>query len=329
MRKIKHKKRLKIKNILLLIILIYFSFFLINNLNKNKNKFINKKNTIFFINNSYKNKTDYNYIFAKFLYFFTKIDFKKPETLLVYNNKLKKSNNVVKEEYSKDDIYNEDEYKKITSLILENDKEINDPVVYIYNSHQLETYSNEGYDNYNFTPNVMMVSYLLKDKLNSKKINTIVEQTNVSEFIKASNLPNEYYGATRIFITNARKKYPTLKYFIDIHRDSIPKDISTININDNNYARILFVLGTTNKTYYENEKVMNKLSDLTNKKYNKLSRGVFKRETKDWYEAYNQDIDKNVLLIEVGGKDNTMDEIFNTVDALSDILSTYIGENNE
>ena len=74
---------------------------------------------------------------------------------------------------------------------------------------------------------------------------------------------------------------------------------------------------------------MNKLSDLTNKKYNKLSRGVFKRETKDWYEAYNQDIDKNVLLIEVGGKDNTMDEIFNTVDALSDILSTYIGENNE
>ena len=34
------------------------------------------------------------------------------------------------------------------------------------------------------------------------------------------------------------------------------------------------------------------------------------------------------MLIEIGGVDNTIEEVLNTINAISDILSIYIGENN-
>lgn len=100
-----------------------------------------------------------------------------------------------------------------------------DPVVYIYNSHQLEDYDGSDYEIYNITPNVMMASYILKERLNELGISTIVEEGNISEFLKANNWSYDYsYDASRYFINQAISDHPTLKYFIDIHRDSITKN---------------------------------------------------------------------------------------------------------
>ena len=35
------------------------------------------------------------------------------------------------------------------------------------------------------------------------------------------------------------------------------------------------------------------------------------------------------MLIELGGLENNIDEVLNTINAISDILSIYIGDNNE
>ena len=43
--------------------------------------------------------------------------------------------------------------------------------------------------------------------------------------------------------------------------------------------------------------------------------------------AYNQDLSGNAMLIEVEAKENTIDEVLNTVDAISN-LKNYIKENN-
>mgnify|MGYP003305959477 CR=1 FL=1 len=43
--------------------------------------------------------------------------------------------------------------------------DIENPIIYIYNSHQLENYSSTNYEAYNITPNVMMASYILKEML--------------------------------------------------------------------------------------------------------------------------------------------------------------------
>ena len=191
-----------------------------------------------------------------------------------------------------------------------NPVDINNPIIYIYNSHQLENYNSSNLDIYGITPNVLMTSYLLKEKLNSKGISTIVEDTNLTEFLSLNNWDHSgSYKASRIFILDKKNKYSTLKYFIDIHRDSVSKNMTTININGKDYARILFVVGLEHDNYKDNIKISEDLNNLFNKYYKGLSRGIYKKEGPGVDGIYNQDISPNSILIEVGGYQNNIYEV--------------------
>ena len=251
-----------------------------------------------------------------------KIDLTEPTTLLrsvfLYDNQF-------------DEEYNPDELEETMHISDPNPLEIEEPLVYIYNSHQLENYDNSAYEAYNITPNVMMASYILKEKLNNLGVPTIVEEGDITEFIRLNNWNyDSSYLASRYFINAAKEEYPSLKYFIDIHRDSVSKNISTISIDGKSYARILFVVGLEHKDYKKNLKTMENINKLCNKYYPGLSRGIYKKEGAGVNGIYNQDISPNSILIEVGGASNTIDEVLNTTEAISNILYYYIkGENNE
>ena len=122
-------------------------------------------------------------------------------------------------------------------------------------------------------------------------------------------------------------KNSSLKYFIDLHRDSVKKSISTTTINDKSYAKILFIVGLENKNYAQNLKMTQTLNEKFNTKYPGLSRGIYKKQGKGVNGVYNQDFNPNTILIEIGGQDNTIDEVFNTCEAISEVLIEYIKEN--
>lgn len=262
--------------------------------------------------------------------FLFNIDFKSPSTIL--NKELlasgKKNNEI---DIMHDDDYSDmEELKKISSYIEDpNPVDINNPIIYIYNSHQLENYSNKSLDIYGITPNVLMASYILKEKLNTMGLSTVVETTNLTDFLNANGWNHaSSYKASRLLILNNKSKYNTLKYFIDIHRDSVSKEVATININNKNYARILFVVGLEHNNYQKNLDNMNALNKLCEKYYPGLSRGIYKKSGPGVNGIYNQDINEFTMLIEVGTYTNTIDEVFNTIEALSNILYKYIkGEN--
>ena len=158
-----------------------------------------------------------------------KIDLTKPTTLL---------KNVFSYDNQFDEEYNPEELEETMHISDPNPTNIEKPLVYIYNSHQLENYDNSAYEAYNITPNVMMASYILKEKLNTLGIPTIVEEGDISEFIRLNNWTYDYsYLASRYFINAAKEKYPSIMYFIDIHRDSIKRSQSTITIDGKNYAK--------------------------------------------------------------------------------------------
>jgi len=246
------------------------------------------------------------------------------------NNMLFKNRNNINTVNASDS--DEDDTNQDNSNYIEDpypDKEIKNPIVYIYNTHQLEEYSSVNTNEYNITPNVMMASYILREKLYTLGINSIVEDNNVTE-IRNMNGWNyaASYKVTKLLMEDAYQKNPTLKYFIDLHRDSVSKKISTATIDNKKYAKILFIVGLENKNYKENLKVTDKLNNMFDEKYPGLSRGIYKKQGKGVNGVYNQDFNGNTILIEVGGQDNTIDEVLNTVIAISEILATYIGEDN-
>ena len=253
-----------------------------------------------------------------------KIDFKYPLSLLnatVFKGKDSKIT------LSTDDDYHEfEELKEISSFIEDpNPSDVDNPIVYIYNSHQLENYDNANLKIYGITPNVLMASYLLKEKLNKNGVSSIVEDTNLAEFLNINNWDHsKSYAASRLLILDKQSKYNTLKYYIDIHRDSVNKSASTATINGKSYAKILFVVGLEHDNYQLNVETASNINSLFNKYYPGLSRGLYKKSGPGVNGIYNQDISGNAMLIEVGGYENTIEEVFNTIDAISTILTKYI-----
>lgn len=330
-------KRMKLKNkrkqrkiiLKLLIIIFLFSFSFVFTLRYFSNNISNEKFLKLLLSEGsayIDNNTNNDNIFSKIITLVTKIDIKEPTTLLK-NNYRGDSFYTSLEEITYDNTnptsnYIKDPYEE---------KEITNPIIYLYNTHQSEEYASSNSQSYNINPTVMMTSYILREKLNNGGLNTIVEENDVTEFLRTNNWSySSSYKVTRLLMEDAYSKNPSLEYFIDLHRDSVKKDKSSVTIAGNNYAKILFIVGLENENYQKNLELTEVLNDMLNEMYPGLSRGIYKKKGKGVNGVYNQDFNPNTILIEVGGVDNTIDEVYNTCEAISTILIKYIkGDSNE
>ena len=326
----KRKRRLKLKYFLYLFI-IYLSFAYTFYSSMQNNKKINNSEFVnYLISGGSIDKLDeinLVNVVNKTMNVFLNIDFSKPISLLnmsILGQKKEEINtiNLVGE----DDYSNLEELKKISEYIEDpNPVDINNPVVLIYNTHQLENYDSKNLDIYGITPNVMMASYLLKEKLNKMGISTVVEDTNISDFLNLNGWDySSSYKASRLLIMDKISKYPSLKYFIDLHRDSVGRDLTVVDISGKKYAKILFVIGLEHDNYNSNLELATNINNLFISNYPNISRGILKKEGPNVDGIYNQDLSSNSMLIELGGVENNIEEVLNTVEAISVVLKKYI-----
>jgi len=228
-------------------------------------------------------------------------------------------------------VYNEN-YETDSSIqavidYMSKDENITEPLVYIYNSHQTEGYSKEYLENEKITPNVLMAGYLLKEKLDKLGVPTIIEESNISEFLRINNWNyNASYKASRFYLLDTMEKHPSIKLFIDLHRDSLSKNSSTVTINNKKYAKVLFVVGKEHNNYLKNLNLANKLNNMIKLKYPTLTRGIIQKEGSGVNGIYNQDLSSNIILLELGGNENTITEVLNTIEIISTIIKEYINE---
>lgn len=196
------------------------------------------------------------------------------------------------------------------------------PIVYIYNTHDTEKYSVPFISDYSVTPTVKMVSYIFKEHLNNEGISVLVENKKIKDYLTKHKL--NYYGcydASRSYIKEASKNND-FKILIDLHRDSV-KYKQTLYTKDNKkYAKVMFVVTTKHKSYKKNLKFAEYLDNKLNQDYKGLSRGIYKRSD----VIFNQDLNNNAILIELGGVDNQIEELNNTLEILSKIIKEYLGE---
>ena len=249
--------------------------------------------------------------FHKMMMKLLNIDLASPLTFLNRDYKGLTSNTVVKLK------------KNETSKKIETKKE--NPTIYIYNTHQTEEYKPTSYLEYSVNPNVLMASYILEEQLSKKGHDVLVEEESVSKL--RTTLGLNYAGSykvTRSMMENAKKNNPTLKYYIDLHRDSLTRDKTTLTVDGKSYAKILFIVGLENSNYQENLDFTNKISDLLNQKVKGLSKGIYKKEGPLVNGVYNQDFSNRVILIELGGNENTIDEVYRSLIVLGEVLDEVI-----
>ena len=192
------------------------------------------------------------------------------------------------------------------------------PLAYIYNTHQKEEYALSKSSPYSIRPTVYTGSFILKEELEALNIKTIVEERDVNEILNNKGLDYPYtYDITKDFVIEMQKKYKTLKYFIDLHRDGADKNITTININDKPYAKIMFTIGKNRNNLEQNLKQIEKIKSYLDEHYKGLLRNNYYR---DEY-SYNEELSDNLFLVELGAQDNTLQEIYNSLKALAEAIN--------
>lgn len=186
---------------------------------------------------------------------------------------------------------------------------VDNPKVYIYSTHPNEKYIDNT---------ISYASLILQEKLNSLQVETIVEERSVVDYLEDNNLEfDDSYKATREFLSDKLKTYD-FDLIIDLHRDAVNN--TTVKINNKEYAKIMFV---QNVNYKDNITLANKLNDILNEKYSGITRGIYNK----YVDNFNQDLNNNVLLIELGGNTNTFEQVNNSIDALAYSIKELLNEN--
>ncbi|WHX89823.1 stage II sporulation protein P [Peribacillus simplex] len=203
-------------------------------------------------------------------------------------------------------------------------------VVEIYHSHNRESYLPylKGVTNpdlaYHSKINITKLGERMVEDLADKGIGSSLDKTDIMGNLNNKGLNfTKSYQESRRSVQTALANNKDLEYLIDIHRDSKRKKDTTITIKGNEYAKIAFVIGGNNPNFEKNAALANKLHKALEKKYPGISRGVMKQGGSSHNGIYNQDLSGNAMLIEVGGVDNTFEEMYLTVDAFTDVFSEF------
>ena len=238
------------------------------------------------------------------------------------------------------DVMNEEREASLQNVdeIKEPEKESKQPaqttngrrVVEIYHSHNRESYLPylKGVTDpdlaYHSKINITKLGARMVDALADNGIGASVDNTDITGQLNKKGINyNKSYQESRKSVQAAMAENKDLEYLIDIHRDSKRKKDTTIAIDGKGYAKLAFIIGGNNPAYEKNAALANNLHKALEKKYPGISRGVIKQGGSAHNGIYNQDLSGNALLIEVGGVDNTFEEMFRTVDAFSDVFSEY------
>ena len=207
-----------------------------------------------------------------------------------------------------DYLINSYSFKDIENVYQEKNKKI-----YLYSTHDLEIYKDKI--------EIENVLDLFKENLSKLGIEVIKEEKKTSELLHTGLSP---YNISRLFLEEIMQKDKDIIYYIDIHCNSSQN--TKIHFNNKNYAQIMFVLGLDNKNYVNNKKVMQEMNDYLNKNYPGISKGIYEKHGSGVDGVYNQDLNSNVILLEVGGIDNNLEEINNSTEILSLMIYHMLGD---
>ncbi|MBQ6546808.1 MAG: stage II sporulation protein P [Bacilli bacterium] len=192
------------------------------------------------------------------------------------------------------------------------------PIIYIFNTHQTEEYAKSAY---NITPTVVTVSNILKEELSELGIPSIVETKDVIKEVNKRGY--DYSGTYTVSFENLKlrkKQNSSLKYYFDMHRDSVTGSASRTTINNKKYATIMFLIGANHEDYQKNLNNVKIMEKYLKKNYPGLVRETYIQ--KNW--TYNQWYSSRMFLVELGGPDNTLEEIYNTTIALAHSIKYYM-----
>ena len=208
------------------------------------------------------------------------------------------------------------------------------PQVLIYHTHTTECYLEDdigefdlSYNGHTENPekNMVRIGEEIVNQLEAIGIEVIHEKT-IHDYSY-----NGSYGKSAETVENILAQYPSIEIALDIHRDAIVRDDSTIikptaSIDGKNAAQVMIISGCDNGSmnmpnWSHNLRFAARLQDKMESMFPGLTRPILFD-----YRSYNQRLTNGSLLIEVGSHANTLDEAIYAGELVGKALAAYLEE---
>lgn len=204
-----------------------------------------------------------------------------------------------------------------------------EPVIGIYHTHSRESYLPEfpnykklkpdDAHSYDFSITVVRVGEELARALNEKYGLGVVQ----SRFMNDREGKLGAYIKSLVTAQKLLKEHPSLRILLDVHRDSQRRSITTAIINGQPVARVMLVVGTFREAgdppWIENQAFANEIIKIMDEKYPGLSRGIFLENYR-----FNQHLAPGSVILEMGGVDNTLEEVLRSARLMAEVLAEVI-----
>lgn len=192
------------------------------------------------------------------------------------------------------------------------------PEVLLYHTHTTEAYApSPKNDNNDEAYNVVGVGNELVKELEKYGISVIHDKT-----LHSLNY-DLCYNESGKTVQKYLNEYGNFKMIIDLHRDAGPsKENITTNINGENLAKIMLVNSRNSKYYSQNAALADKMNKLATELFPGLFKGI--RTVNRGIKAYNQGLNPNATLIEVGANTSEAKEAQNSAKYIARIIAEII-----
>ncbi|MEW9500491.1 stage II sporulation protein P [Jeotgalibacillus marinus] len=204
--------------------------------------------------------------------------------------------------------------------------------LFLYFTHPTESFlpylETENSDLANHSKvNISDMGPFLQTAFQNNGIGVVLDDTDIAARLKEQGLAYaDSYDESRKVVQEAMGSIPELTYFVDLHRDSLRREETTLEHNEKVYAKMSFVVGGGNDQKDENLALANEVHEKLNDLVPGISRDVIIKEGSATDGKFNQDLSTKSLLLELGGVDNTFDELERSSELFAEVLSEIILE---
>ncbi|MBS3938371.1 MAG: stage II sporulation protein P [Peptococcaceae bacterium] len=192
------------------------------------------------------------------------------------------------------------------------------PLIVLYHTHNSESFVPDSgephiYDNPDKT--IVAVGRELARQLESR--GALVIHSSEDHVRQAFD---QSYTRSLETVTSILAKYGEVDYVFDIHRDALPRRLTTTKIDNQDVARIYFVVGGNEALghlhWRRNYAFAMKLQQQVAEMFPGFSRGILLRD----FGRFNQHVHPHALLIEIGGHENSLEEAIRATGYLAEAI---------
>lgn len=169
--------------------------------------------------------------------------------------------------------------------------------------------------------NIMNLSKTIKSQLELNGIGADIIDVDITAEMNKAGIPfHKSYDVVRPYV---QKSLNDVNYdiIIDIHRDSLKADRTTVTYGGEKFAQVVFVIGGDHANFKFNQELAKKLMAGMEQIVPSITKNIVFKSGHGVDGKYNQDLHKRLVLVEMGGIGNDEAELNRTSAVLAKAVS--------